>query len=130
MAESPGDGWDRAGAEREIRELCKRLEERDRVIADQQKRIEQLQAIVEELRRGQKRQAAPFSKGPPKEDPKKPGRKPGDEYGAYSCRKPPTPREVDERHRAKLPRKSPCCGAGVKKRTKQARPRQYQDELV
>ena len=93
------------------------------------KEIAGLKAIVEELRRGQKRQAAPFSKGPPKEDPKRPGRKPGDEYGTYSCRQPPKPREVDERYRAKLPRKSPCCGARVK-RNRARRARQYQDELV
>jgi len=95
--------------------------------------IAELKAIIEELRRGQKRQAAPFSKGPPKEDPKKPGRKPGDQYGAYSCRPAPTPREVgdDEHYRAKLPRQSPCCGARVKKeRARRARQRQYQDELV
>jgi len=95
------------------------------------KEIAELKAIIEELRRGQKRQAAPFSKGPPREDPKKPGRKPGDQYGAYSRRPAPKPREVNERYRAELPRKSPCCGARVKRnRANASRARQYQDEMV
>jgi transposase len=53
-----------------------------RQIAEQQRRIEQLEKLIEELRRGGKRQAAPFSKGEPKSDPQPPGRKPGQEYGS------------------------------------------------
>jgi len=45
------------------------------------KRIAELEAIIEKLTRGCKRQAAPFSKGLPKLNPKKPGRKSGDDYG-------------------------------------------------
>ena len=47
-----------------LREQNARFEQ---IIRDQQKRID-------ELERTAKRQAAPFSKGPPKEKPKKPGR--------------------------------------------------------
>jgi transposase len=36
---------------------------------------------VEKLQRADKRQAAPFSRNKPKPDPKRPGRKPGVEYG-------------------------------------------------
>lgn len=39
--------------------------------------IEDLRAQMEELRRSGKRQAAPFSKGKPKQNPKRPGRKKG-----------------------------------------------------
>ena len=45
------------------------------------KRIAELQEIINRLQRGGKRQAAPFSKGLPKLNPKKPGRKSGEDYG-------------------------------------------------
>ena len=50
------------------------------------KEIAQLRRIIEELRRAGKRQAGPFSKGPPKLKPKRPGRKPGDDYGTQFSR--------------------------------------------
>lgn len=51
-----------------------------------------LQAEIEDLRRGGKRQAAPFSKGTHKPDPKKPGRKPGS--GNFTRRLAPPPSSV------------------------------------
>ena len=48
--------------------------------------IDKLEKLIEEVRRGGKRQAAPFSKGNPKATPKKSGRKPGDDYGKHSRR--------------------------------------------
>jgi hypothetical protein len=68
--------------------------------ARQQAEIARLKAIIEELLRGQKRQAAPFAK-PPKPDPKPPGRKAGDEYGTSAFRQAPS--EVDETCDAPLP---------------------------
>ena len=50
--------------------LRKRLTELETVVKD-------LRTQVEELRRSGKRQAAPFSKGKPKQNPKRPGRKKG-----------------------------------------------------
>ena len=47
-------------------------------------------AKLEALARGAKRQAAPFSKGPPKSDPKPPGRKSGEDYGTHHRRALPT----------------------------------------
>ena len=47
-----------------------------------------------ELKRGGKRQAAPFSKRTHADNPKKPGRKPGE--GTFSYRKAPLPEEVAE----------------------------------
>jgi transposase len=73
--------------------------------------LEKLRAVVERLQRGQKRQAAPFSKGPPKLDPKKPGRRSGDDYGPIACRKAPA--EIDETYVAALPEECPFCGSGV-----------------
>lgn len=63
-------------------------------IAEQKRRIAQLEKIIEELRRGGKRQAGPFSKGEPKSDPQTPGRKSGERYGKRACR--PVPEQVDE----------------------------------
>lgn len=50
--------------------------------------------LLEEARRAGKRQAAPFSKGPPKADPREPGRKPDAAYGRRGER--PRPDHVDE----------------------------------
>src|SRR5690606_9053096 len=94
--------------------ICPGCAERDRRIrqleamfASQQERIKQLEQLVEELRRGGKRQAAPFSKGPPKSKPKKPGRKRGPDHGTHHRRQPP-PR-IDETHEAELPPACPKC---------------------
>src|ERR1051325_5509571 len=56
--------------------------------------IEQLRAEVEQLRRGDARQAAPFSKGEPVPNPKSPGRKPGP--GPFRRRAPPAPEHLSE----------------------------------
>jgi len=77
-------------------------------IAELEARLAALEALVEQLRRGGKRQAAPFSKGPPKADPKPPGRKGGDGYGTKARRE--VPPRVDEVHEAPLPPACPCCG--------------------
>jgi hypothetical protein len=66
-----------------------------------------LKALVEELRRGGKRQAAPFSKGPPNPEPKPPGRKPGSAYGRRGHRAAPD--EFDEQYEAPLPDSCPYC---------------------
>ena len=64
--------------------------------------------LGEALRAG-KRQAAPFRKGPPKAQPKTPGRKPGEEHGTHGHRPPPPPDQIHERHDAKLPDACPHC---------------------
>ena len=48
----------------------------------------------EQLKRGGKRQAAPFSKGTRSQHPKRPGRKPGE--GTFSFRRVPRPEEITE----------------------------------
>jgi transposase len=87
---------------------CARLE---RKVSDLEARIAKLEKANEDLRRGQKRQAAPFSKGDPKREPKKPGRKPGEAYGAKAHRAPPA--EVDETYDALLPCACPYCNGEV-----------------
>ena len=71
----------------------------------------ELERKLQEALRAGKRQAAPFSKGPPKPDPKKPGRKAGEGYGTKARRA--TPAHVDEVHEARLPDACPSCGSSV-----------------
>jgi transposase len=60
-------------------------------------RIAKLEALLTAANRSSKRQAAPFSKGQPKTDPKPPGRKAGDDYGTKAFRAaPPVINEVCE----------------------------------
>ncbi len=73
--------------------------------------ITRLKALVEQLQRASKRQAAPFSKGEPFANPKTPGRKPGPDYGTKAFRQAPA--EVDETYEAPLPDECPNCGGGV-----------------
>ena len=87
---------------------CAQLERR---VAEHDAELKKLRALLEESRRGNKRQAAPFSKGPPKTDPKTPGRKAGENYGTKAHRPPPA--EVDETHEATLPCSCPECGGAV-----------------
>lgn len=84
-----------------------------------------LRAAVEELRRGGKRQAAPFSKGPPKEHPRTPGRKAGEAHGRHAHREPSS--KVDEEHEAPLPPTCPFCGQQGLHETETVE--QYQDEI-
>jgi cell division protein FtsB len=82
---------------------------------DLQAEIEQLRqdnqrllARVEELERAGKRQAAPFSRDTPKPDPKRPGRKPGADYGTRARRA--VPERVDRQVDVPLPETCPHCG--------------------
>lgn len=71
--------------------------------------IVKLQNLLDQATRGGKRQAAPFSKGAPKSDPKTPGRKPGDAHGRHGHRKPPLS-EPHETIDVPLPKVCPDCG--------------------
>src|SRR6516164_1515993 len=93
---------------------CTGCRERDRLIADLRRHTSQLEAQVERLtrlldkaQRDGKRQAAPFAKGPPKPEPKPPGRKHDPDYGPKAHRQPPA--HIDEVHEAPLPEVCPDC---------------------
>ena len=88
--------------------------------------IAELRRIIEELRRAGKRQAGPFSKGPPKPQPKRPGRKPGDDYGTQFSRA--EPERIDETYEAELPAACPHCGGDDVTQTHTAE--QFQTEVV
>src|SRR3954462_11267269 len=78
-------------------------------VAELEARVAELTRKLEEAVRAGKRQAAPFRKGPPKPDPKPPGRKSGDAHGTHGHRPPPPPEQIAECHEAHLPDACPHC---------------------
>jgi len=96
-----------------------------RRVAELEDQVRRLAAQVQEALRAGKRQAAPFSKGPPKDPPGTPGRKSGGDYGQAAHR--PTPRQPpDEVHDAPLPGQCPDCGAPL---VEDREAHQYQTEI-
>ena len=105
------EGWER---ERE------RLErERERLRQENEKLKKQL----EEAQRAAKRQAAPFSRGTRKANPKPPGRKPGSAYGQH--RRKAIPQKVDEVIAVPVPTQCDCGGELEVERIES----QYQQEI-
>lgn len=84
---------------------------------------EHLKRLLDEATRASKRQAAPFSKGEPKEHPKRPGRKAGKRYGKRAER--PIPARVDRVVEARLAAR---CACGGRVRLKGVRS-QYQTDI-
>ena len=100
--------------------LCPGCIERDRIIeallrrvAELEKLVENLQKRLDEVERTRKRQAAPFSKGQPQAQPRKPGRKAGKQHGEHAHRRPPPPETIDETLEAPLPDTCPHCGGAI-----------------
>jgi transposase len=102
---------------------CLRLE---REVADLRVAVQRLTRLLEDQRRAGKRQAAPFSKGQPKPQPKKPGRNAGADYGVKTHREPPPAEHIDETHEAPLPEACPDCGGSLDELDVQ---QQYQVEI-
>jgi hypothetical protein len=65
------------------------------LVAELQRQIAALRAEIDALKRGGKRQAAPFSTGSRVAEPKRPGRKPGS--GTFRSRAAPRPEAITER---------------------------------
>jgi len=105
-------------------ELLQENVELRRRVAEQERRIAQLEKIIEELRRGGKRQAAPFSKGKPKSEPKTPGRKPAGRYGKRAFRS--VPKNVDQQIEVGCPLFCDACQSRVRLAGKTS---QYQIDL-
>lgn len=101
---------------RELAELVEALQ--------RARRIAELVRLVEELRRKGKRQPAPFSKGTPRRNPKKPGRKAGKAYGRQATR--PVPSKVDQHVLVQCPLFCPNCNGPVRVSGKAER---YQTDL-
>jgi transposase len=77
-------------------------------IAELEARVAELTRRLDEAVRAAKRQAAPFRKGAPNPNPKKPGRKSGDDHGQHAHR-PTPPGPINECHEASLPQRCPHC---------------------
>ncbi len=114
---------------RELQRENSRLREENERLRKEKERLEsenqRLEKELEAARRATKRQAAPFSKGQPKSNPKPPGRKPGLAYGQRACR--PVPQRVDEELAVPAPRQCLRCGGTVC--VQRVEP-QYQEEIV
>ncbi|MBV8232643.1 MAG: transposase, partial [Planctomycetaceae bacterium] len=89
-------------------ELLDQNRRQARLIEELRAEVERLKAELEQSQRAGKRQAAPFSKGAPKAQPKRPGRKFGH---PPSHRPPPTPEQVDRTVEVPLPAECPECHA-------------------
>jgi transposase len=72
-------------------------------------RIRSLEHRLEEALRAGKRQAAPFSKGAPNSQPRRPGRKSGNSHGVHAHR--PAPKHIDEVIDVPRPPRCECGGA-------------------
>ena len=92
-------------------ELREYLAERDRPIACMEAIGRDLRTQLDAAEKAGKRQAAPFSKGEPKPDPKAPGGKPGDAQCRHGHR--PVPDAINETYEAPLPDRCPDCGGDV-----------------
>jgi transposase len=88
---------------------CPGCRELIKQVAELKAQVAELTRKLEESLRAGKRQAAPFHKGPPKPNPKTPGRKAGEQHGKHGHRPPPPPDQIHERHEANLPDACPHC---------------------
>jgi len=93
--------------------LRQRVFELESQVESLQNQVRQLTTQLQEVLRANKRQAAPFSKGPPKDPPATPGRKAGPEYGPKAHRKVPH-RQPDEILDVPLPDCCPDCGGALR----------------
>ena len=101
----------------------RRIAELEAQVAALLERVARLEEQLAAATRAGKRQAAPFSKGPPKANPKTPGRKPGQDYGTKAFRA--VPPVIDEVHDAPLPKRCSCGGVVLLERVEP----QYQTEI-
>lgn len=97
----------------ELQRLRAQVEQLRRENERLQRELDEARTDLDRARRQSKRQAAPFSKGPPKPTPKRPGRKSGTAHGRHGHRLPPDPAAIDEVLEAPLPEACPTCGGSV-----------------
>jgi len=95
----------------EIRRLRSIVEELSAALADKDARVAELEKLLEQARRSAKRQAAPFSKGEPIDEPARAGRKKGKSHGRHGHRAMAV--HPDKVLDAPLPTRCPGCGGDV-----------------
>jgi len=108
-----------------VEELTKEVQSLREQLKKAQAENERLRKALEEALRSLKRQAAPFSKGAPKSNPKRPGRKSGSDYGQRAFRR--IPDRVDEEIAVPLPKQCPDCSGRVIHDDTQP---QFQEDIV
>jgi transposase len=108
-----------------VEELLKENQRLREQLKKAQAETERLRKRLEEALRSLKRQAAPFSKGQPKSNPQRPGRKSGSTYGQRGFRA--VPDHVDEEISVGLPNRCPDCGGPVIHDSTQP---QFQEDIV
>ena len=91
-----------------------------------QRELDAARADLDQAQRQSKRQPAPFSEGPPKLQPKRPGRKAGAAHGRHGHSLPPDPAIVDDVLEGSLPQACPRCGGPIRETEVAA---QYQTEI-
>lgn len=101
-----------AALRKAIESQTERIGELTEVVAARDARIAELEKLLGDSRRSGKRQAAPFSKGGPAEDPKTPGRRSGKDHGRHGRRRVPVA-PIDRELEAPLPSCCPDCGGSV-----------------
>jgi hypothetical protein len=116
---------EREQARRRIEQLENENERLERDYQRLQEEINRLRKELETAQRAARRQAAPFSRGLPKSQPKTPGRKSGAAHGPYHRRS--IPDRVDEEITVSVPSECPACGGPL---TVERVESQYQEEIV
>ena len=116
---------EREQARRRIEQLENENERLEREHQRLQEEIKRLRKDLEAAQRATRRQAAPFSRGLPKSQPKTPGRKSGAAHGPHHRR--PIPDRVDEEITVSAPWQCPACGGPL---TVERVESQYQEEIV
>src|ERR1019366_9534061 len=116
---------EREQARRRIEQLENENERLEREHQRLQEEIKRLRKDLEAAQRATRRQAAPFSRGLPKSQPKTLGRKSGAAHGPYHRR--PIPDRVDEEITVSAPSQCPACGGPL---TVERVESQYQEEIV
>jgi transposase len=119
------------GARREIEQLRKendQLRRREKQLEQEREQLrqenEKLKRQLEQAQRAHKRQAAPFSRGTRKQNPKTPGRKSGSSYGQRHSKA--IPQKVDQVIAVPPP---PQCACGGPLEVERIEP-QYQQEIL
>jgi len=95
----------------EVGRLRSSVDDLRTALADRNARVGELEKLLEQSRRSAKRQAAPFSKGEPSDEPARAGRKKGKAHGRHGHRAAPV--SSDRVLDAPLPTCCPGCGGEV-----------------
>jgi transposase len=101
-----------AALRRSVESQTEKIGELTEALAARDARVAELEKLLDDSRRSGKRQAAPFSKGTPTDEPAKPGRRSGNDHGRHGHRRVPVG-PIDRELVAPLPTCCPDCGGSI-----------------